>query len=206
MSEACYSFMKGIFKNQRFEGFSCMAHDALFWIDLEMTGLDSDRDTIIEIASVVTDNNLNFVAEGPALVIHQPESVLESMDEWNRSQHGGSGLIASIRTSTTSLSDAYEQTLVFARQYCKYRVTPVCGNSVFQDRAFLRRLMPELDKYFHYRIIDVTSVKELVRRWYPLDKCIYFEKKTDHRALADVYASIEELKHYRTHFFKKDPD
>ncbi len=179
-----------------------MLPDTLFWIDLEMTGLDPDRDTIIEIASVVTQSTLEFIAQGPSFVIHQPDSILDAMDDWNKNQHRKSGLWSQVQASTVTLPQAYEATLAFATQYCRPRITPVCGNSVYQDRAFLRRLMPELDRYFHYRIIDVTTVKELVRRWYPKDKCVYFEKSTDHRALSDVYASIEELKHYRKHFFR----
>lgn len=181
-----------------------MLPDAFFWIDLEMTGLDSDRDTILEIASVVTRSTLEFVAEGPSFVIHQPDTILEGMDDWNKNQHSKSGLWAQVQASTVTMQQAYEETLAFAKQYCKPKTTPVCGNSVYHDRAFLRRLMPELDRYFNYRIIDVTTVKELIRKWYPKDKCIYFEKSTNHRALSDVYASIEELKHYRKHFFKSD--
>jgi len=177
----------------------------LFWIDLEMTGLDPAHDVIIEIASLVTDNNLTVVAEGPSLVIHQPDFRLDGMDEWNTTHHGESGLTDEVKRSTITLNEAYERTLTFAREHCEPDITPVCGNSVYQDRAFLRRLMPELDQYFSYRIIDVSSIKEVVRRWYPTDPCMYYEKETNHRALGDVHASIEELKHYRKYFFRPEP-
>lgn len=174
----------------------------LFWLDLEMTGLDSSRDTILEIASVITDNALEVVAQGPSLVIHQMEPVLEGMDDWNQRHHKESGLIDEVRQSTVSLVEAYEKTLAFAREYCKPQTAPLCGNTIYQDRAFLRVLMPELDQFLHYRVIDVSSIKEVVRRWYPKDPSNYFEKSGRHRALEDVYAAIHELHHYRVHFFK----
>jgi oligoribonuclease len=174
----------------------------LFWVDLEMTGLNPHYDHILEIASVVTNSQLEVLAEGPSYAIFQQEYILERMDEWNLKQHTDSGLLKAVRTASVTLEEAYESTLTFARRYCTYKTAPLCGNSVYQDKNFLRQYMPELDNYFHYRIIDVSTVKELVRRWYPEDSCIYFEKKTNHRALEDVYASIEELKHYRKHFFK----
>jgi len=132
----------------------------LFWIDLEMTGLDANRDIIIEIASMATDNELNIIAEGPSLVIKQPDERLEAMDEWNKTQHGASGLIEAVKKSTISLESACVQTLAFAQSTCDRGITPVCGNSVYQDRNFLRVHMPELDAYFSYRIIDVSTVKE----------------------------------------------
>ena len=174
----------------------------LFWIDLEMTGLNPEWDVILEMASLVTSNNLEIIARGPDLVIHQPDIVLETMDAWVHACHEKSGLLRAVKSSTVSLADAYEQTLVFARNYCVPQTVPMCGNSVYKDRAFLQRTMPELEAYFHYRLVDVSSIKELVRRWYADAPKAFFEKSEKHRALDDVYASIEELKHYRTYFFK----
>jgi oligoribonuclease len=174
----------------------------LFWLDLEMSGLNLPTDTILEIASVITNNNLDVIAQGPEFVIHQPDSVLEAMDDWNKRQHGGSGLVESVRQSQITLASAAEKTLAFVAEYCKPKTAPLCGNTVYQDRAFLKVYMPHLENYLHYRIIDVSSVKELVRRWYPKDPCNHFEKTSNHRALGDVYASIDELKHYRKYFFK----
>lgn len=173
----------------------------LFWLDLEMTGLEYEKDVILEIASVITNNQLEVIAEGPSLVIHQPDSMLETMDNWNQKHHRASGLYAEVQSSTVSLEQAYRQTLYFAEKYCKPHTVPVCGNSVYNDRAFLRRFMPELDRLFHYRLIDVSTVKELARRWYSDSPHIYFKKDSNHRAQQDVYASIEELKHYRKYFF-----
>ncbi len=174
----------------------------LFWIDLEMTGLNPATDTILEIASVITTNELEIVAEGPCFAIYQPASVLESMDEWCRINHAKSGLTADVLASTISLQEACDKTVEFIASYCYPQKTPLCGNSVHQDKAFLRRLMPKLNDYLHYRIIDVSTIKELVQRWYPNNPGAFFEKKSDHRARADVYASIEELQQYRTIFFK----
>ncbi|MGC2310057.1 MAG: oligoribonuclease [Candidatus Babeliaceae bacterium] len=173
----------------------------LVWLDLEMTGLNPDLDTILEIATIITDNNLTFIEQGPHLVIHQPNELLEKMDEWNRNQHKKSGLVEAVKKSTISLAEAEQQTLKFIKQYCIAGFSPLCGNSIFQDRAFIRRLMPALNAYLHYRLIDVSTVKELVKRWYPTDQKSRYEKKDIHRALDDVYASIEELKQYRTYFF-----
>lgn len=174
----------------------------LFWLDLEMSGLNLPNDTILEIASVITNNNLEIIAQGPALVIHQSDAVLEAMDAWNTRQHGGSGLVEAVRQSHVTMTEACDKTLAFIAEHCKPKTAPLCGNTVYQDRAFLKVFMPQLEAYFHYRIIDVSSIKEVVRRWYPKDPCNHFEKKGNHRALDDVYASIEELKHYRTSFFK----
>lgn len=173
----------------------------LFWLDLEMTGLRPDVDGILEIASVITDNNLEFVAEGPSFVIHQSEEVLNLMDAWCVNAHGKSGLTEKVRASTITIAQAQEQTLEFLRQYSQPNSVPLCGNSIYQDRAFLRAHMPELEAFCHYRIIDVSSIKEVVRRWYPKSPYTKFIKVENHRALEDVYASIEELKHYRKHFF-----
>jgi oligoribonuclease len=167
----------------------------LVWIDLEMTGLDPDRDSIIEIATLVTDENLDILAEGPVIAVHQPEDVLAGMDEWNRRQHGGSGLIARVRASTQDTRAAEQATLAFLKQWVGPRSSPMCGNSICQDRRFLARHMPELEAFFHYRNLDVSTLKELAQRWYPdIPK---FAKEGAHLALADIRASIDELRYYR---------
>lgn len=179
-------------------------NDRLIWIDLEMTGLDTFRDHIIEIATVVTDKNLSVLAEGPVLAIHQPESVLAGMDEWNRRQHGGSGLIQRIRDSRISVEAAEQQTLSFLSQWIEKGQSPMCGNSICQDRRFLAREMPALEHFFHYRNLDVSTVKELARRWAP--KVLEgLQKHSSHLALADIHESISELKHYRQHFIRAEP-
>lgn len=171
----------------------------LIWIDLEMTGLDVDNDQVIEIATIVTDAELNILAEGPVLAIHQPESVLDGMDQWNQSQHGGSGLIERVRQSRVDESEAERQTLRFLEQWVPAGVSPMCGNSICQDRRFLHRVMPELMRYFHYRHIDVSTLKELARRWMPaaVDSS---QKNATHLALDDIRDSINELRHYRSQF------
>ncbi|HVY22255.1 MAG TPA: oligoribonuclease [Steroidobacteraceae bacterium] len=173
----------------------------LIWIDLEMTGLDTTNDHIIEIATVVTDKDLNVLAEGPALAIHQPQHVMNSMDEWNRRQHGGSGLTARVLDSTLNASDAEQQTLTFLSQWIEKGQSPMCGNSICQDRRFLAREMPQLERFFHYRNLDVSTVKELARRWAPsvLDG---LKKSGTHLALDDIHESIAELRHYRQHFIR----
>jgi oligoribonuclease len=173
----------------------------LAWLDLEMSGLDAERDTILEIATIITDSDLRIVAEGPVLAIHHPESVLNAMDEWNRVHHTASGLIARVRVSIHSMVDAERETLAFVQRYCPEHSSPLCGNSVHQDRRFLARYMPRLDAYLHYRNIDVSTVKELVRRWYP-DGPHPPEKTHAHLALADIRESIEELRFYRQHMFR----
>jgi oligoribonuclease len=172
----------------------------LIWIDLEMTGLDTMRDYIIEIATVVTDVDLNVLAEGPSIAVHQPEAVLLAMDEWNTNQHRKSGLFDRAKNSETNAQQAQAQTLAFLRTWCPAKASPMCGNSICQDRRFLARLMPELEAYFHYRNLDVSSIKELVWRWLPALKP--YEKGVNHLALADVRESIEELRYYREHVFK----
>jgi oligoribonuclease len=174
--------------------------DNLIWIDLEMTGLDPDTDYIIEIATVVTDSRLNTVAEGPVLALHQPDSVLERMDEWNTKQHGRSGLLERVRRSTCTAREAERMTLDFLRQYIPPNSSPMCGNSICQDRRFLYRHMPELEKYFHYRNLDVSTVKELLKRW--TNGKDQFTKNSSHLALNDIKDSIEELLHYREKYFR----
>ena len=173
----------------------------LIWIDLEMTGLDTNNDDIIEIATIVTDDQLNVVAEGPIIAIHQPDSALEAMDEWNTKQHGGSGLTERVKNSTTTEAEAERQTLEFLAEHVPAGVSPMCGNSICQDRRFMARIMPELEAYFHYRNLDVSSFKELARRWAPkVEKS--FKKNGSHLAMDDIRDSIRELQHYREHFIK----
>tara|TARA_Y100000739_G_scaffold216521_1_gene212075 strand:+ start:110 stop:661 length:552 start_codon:yes stop_codon:yes gene_type:complete len=175
----------------------------LVWLDLEMTGLDPDSERIIEIATVITSSDLEEVIEGPNLVINQPREYLDNMDEWNTSHHGNSGLIEAVKVSNVTDELAEKETLNFLMKYLEIDTSPLCGNSISQDRRFLNRYMPDLAKFFHYRNIDVSSIKELTKRWRPdLDRKII--KSTSHRALSDVYESIEELKFYRDNLFKKD--
>lgn len=179
-----------------------MARDKnLIWIDLEMTGLLPDSDLIIEIATVVTDAELNVLAEGPVIAVHQSDEVLAGMDEWNTRQHGQSGLTERVRRSSVSEQDAEQQTLAFLRQHVEANVSPICGNSICQDRRFLARYMPELEAYFHYRNLDVSSIKELAVRWHP-QVLSGFNKSGKHLALDDIYDSINELRHYRDTFFR----
>lgn len=180
-----------------------MAQDAdnLIWIDLEMTGLDPDNDLIIEIATIVTDKNLNVLAEGPVMAVYQTDEVLAAMDDWNQQHHGASGLIQRVRESSVGASDAEAETLNFLNQWLPANASPMCGNSICQDRRFLYRYMPKLEAFFHYRNLDVSTVKELAARWAPHVKD-GFTKKAAHRALDDIIESIEELKYYREHFFK----
>ncbi|MGH8576648.1 MAG: oligoribonuclease [Gammaproteobacteria bacterium] len=174
--------------------------DNLVWVDLEMTGLDPVRDAILEIATIVTDGQLHVLAEGPVLAIYQAPQVLSTMDDWNQEQHGKSGLLARVRASACTEAQAEAATLRFMRAYVPPSTSPMCGNSVCQDRRFLHRLMPGLEGYFHYRNLDVSTVKELARRWAPAQKP--FEKDNRHRALDDIRASIAELRHYREHLFR----
>ncbi len=176
-----------------------ISDDNLVWMDLEMTGLEPAQDTIIEIATIVTDSELNILAEGPCLAIHQPDEVLDGMDEWNRKHHGESGLIDRIRATTTTMQEAEQATIDFIQQYVPKGKSPLCGNSVHQDRRFLIPYMPALEAYLHYRIIDVSTIKELARRWYP-DRSAP-EKKEEHLALADIRESIDELRWYREQLF-----
>jgi oligoribonuclease len=170
--------------------------ERLVWIDLEMTGLDTDRDGILEIATVVTDGQLNFLAEGPDLAIAHPRATLDAMDDWNRNQHGKSGLWTRVLEQGVALADAEARTLAFLREWVPKNASPMCGNSICQDRRFMHRLMPELEAYFHYRNLDVSTVKELARRWSPA-AMEGFNKQSAHTALSDVRDSIDELRHYR---------
>ena len=173
----------------------------LIWIDLEMTGLDTLNDTIIEIATIVTDSELNILAEGPVFAIHTPDIVLNSMDDWNTRQHGQSGLIDRIRRSNVTMAQAESETIAFLSKYVESGRSPMCGNSICQDRRFLARQMPTLERFFTYRNLDVSTVKELAYRWRP-DILSSFEKKGNHLALDDIRDSIRELRHYKAHFFK----
>lgn len=171
----------------------------LVWMDLEMTGLDPNVDTILEIATLITDAELNVIAEGPNLAVHQPDSVLEGMNEWCRQHHGDSGLTERVRKSTVSMADAEAQTLEFIRQHVPEQKSPLCGNSIHQDRRFLVCYMPKIENYVHYRNIDVSTIKELANRWYP--KLPIQVKQGEHLALADIHESIRELKYYRQKLF-----
>jgi oligoribonuclease len=173
----------------------------LIWIDLEMTGLDTNNDYIIEIATIVTDSELNILAEGPIIAIHQPDSILAGMDDWNTKQHGGSGLADRVRNSIVTVEQAEQETLEFLKKHVPAGISPMCGNSICQDRRFMARLMPELEAYFHYRNLDVSSFKEIARRWAPkVEKS--FKKKSSHLAMDDIKDSIRELQHYREHMIK----
>ena len=172
----------------------------LVWIDMEMSGLDPDREMIIEIATLITDGQLELIAQGPVIAVHQPDSILDGMDKWNREHHGASGLTKRVRASTVSTAEAERETLDFIKEYCLSRQSPLCGNSIYQDRRFLARYMPKLEKYLHYRNIDVSTLKELVSRWYPKGKPPP-EKKHAHLALDDIRESIEELRFYREEYF-----
>ncbi|MCG8070676.1 MAG: oligoribonuclease [Candidatus Thiodiazotropha taylori] len=173
----------------------------LIWIDLEMTGLDTQQDEIIEIATIVTDVNLNILAEGPVIAVHQSQAVLDGMDEWNQRQHGGSGLLERVKQSQYSEAEAQAETIRFLQQYVPAGASPMCGNSICQDRRFLARTMPELEAYFHYRNLDVSTLKELINRWSP-SLSEGFTKQGKHLALDDIKDSIAELHFYRNHFLR----
>jgi len=173
----------------------------LVWIDMEMTGLDPDNDRIIEVAAVVTDADLNVLAEGPVIAVHQSDATLDKMDNWNKGTHGRSGLIDRVKASTIDEAQAQEQLIAFLKQWVPANKSPMCGNSICQDRRFMARGMPKLESFFHYRNLDVSTLKELCRRWKP-ELASGFKKAQKHTALADILESIEELRYYREHFIK----
>lgn len=173
----------------------------LIWIDLEMTGLDPDKDVIIEIATLVTDADLNLLAEGPVFAVHQSDEILNGMDEWNTNQHGKSGLTQRVRESKVNAAQAEADTIAFLQHWVAKGKSPICGNSICQDRRFLVRGMPKLENYFHYRNLDVSTIKELARRWRP-EVLAGVKKSGAHLAMDDIKDSVEELKHYRSTFFK----
>lgn len=183
-----------------------MTQDAnnLVWIDLEMTGLDTQNDRIIEIATIVTDASLNILAEGPVIAVYQPDEVLAAMDAWNTAQHGGSGLTRRVQESRIDEAQAEQLTLNFLAEYVPANASPMCGNSICQDRRFLARCMPELERFFHYRNLDVSTLKELARRWAPAVSA-GFTKQSTHLALDDVRDSIRELQYYREQLFSLHP-
>ena len=178
-----------------------MAQDSqhLIWIDLEMTGLNPDSDLIIEIATIITDKHLNILAEGPVFAIHQSDEALAAMDDWNQKHHGQSGLIDRVKASKIDEREAEKLTIAFLKQWVPERASPMCGNTIGQDRRFLFRYMPAVEAYFHYRSIDVSTIKELAARWAP-DIQKGFNKQSKHQALDDIIESIEELRYYREHF------
>ena len=173
----------------------------LVWVDMEMTGLDPDNDRIIEVAVIVTDSQLNVLAEGPVFAIHQPDEVLDRMDAWNKGTHGRSGLIDRVKASTVTEADAEKTLIDFLKHFVPPGKSPMCGNSICQDRRFMARGMPKLEAFFHYRNLDVSTLKELCKRWKP-DVASGFKKHQKHTALADIVESIEELRYYREHFIK----
>ncbi|MEE3117654.1 MAG: oligoribonuclease [Pseudomonadota bacterium] len=175
--------------------------DRLVWIDLEMTGLDPEKERIIEMATIVTDSDLNLVAEGPVIAVHQPDSLLDAMDEWCTNTHGASGLTQRVKDSTITEAEAEQQTLAFLQAHVEPGKSPLCGNSIGQDRRFLVKYMPALEAFFHYRTLDVSTIKELARRWRP-DVLAGVKKQGSHLALDDIRDSINELRHYRETFFK----
>jgi oligoribonuclease len=173
----------------------------LIWVDMEMTGLDPDKDVVIEIASIVTDSNLQTLAEGPVIALHQSDEILNGMDEWNTSHHNSSGLVARVQQSTENEDSATRKTLEFLQQHVAAGASPMCGNSIGQDRRFMARHMPLLEQYFHYRNLDVSTLKILMQRWRP-DLEAGFSKAGTHLALDDIRESIEELRYYREHFLQ----
>lgn len=182
-----------------------MAQDAnhLVWLDMEMSGLEPQTDRILEVAVIITNSQLETVAEAPVWVVHQPDSVLDAMDDWNKNTHGHSGLIERVKASTLSEAEVEQALLDFIAQYVPERTSPMCGNSIGQDRRFMARWMPKAEAYFHYRNLDVSTLKELAKRWRP-DVAASFKKHNKHEALADIQESIAELAHYRSHFLRME--
>ncbi len=178
-----------------------MREDLIVWIDLEMSGLDPDRERILEVAVLITDSELEVIARGPELAVHQAESVLAGMDDWNQRHHGSSGLVDRVRASTVRDADAEAAVLAFVRAHCAERTAPLAGNSVWQDRRFLARYWPQFEAYLHHRLIDVSTVKELARRWCPGVAESAPRKREAHRALLDIEDSLDELRHYRSELF-----
>lgn len=198
-----YSALKRKFPQQIMIKHSQINSSNLIWIDLEMTGLDPKTDRIIEIATIVTDSDLNILAEGPVIAVHQSDEQLALMDEWNQNTHGNSGLIDRVRKSTISEQQAEQQTIAFLQQWVPENCSPICGNTIGQDRRFLFNYMPKLEKYFHYRYLDVSTIKELAKRWKP-EILKGITKQGTHQALDDIRDSISELVYYRQHFFNLD--
>ena len=195
--------MYGTVTEYAFFSAKIMAQDqnALVWLDMEMTGLNPDSDRIIEIAFVITDSRLNTIVEGPTWVLHQTDAALDAMDDWNKGTHGRSGLIAKVKASTLTEAEVEQQCLDFLKLYVPERTSPMCGNSICQDRRFMARHMPKLEAYFHYRNLDVSTLKELCKRWKPeLAKGVV--KNGKHEAMADINESIEEMKYYRDNFIR----
>lgn len=174
----------------------------LVWIDMEMSGLDPETCVILEVAVLITDGDLQEIAEGPDIAVHQPQAVLDAMDDWNTKHHGESGLTARVQASQVSLAEAEEQVLAFVAAHTEKDASPLCGNSVHQDRAFIARYMPRLNAHLHYRNVDVSTLKELVRRWYPTVPIP--QKKEAHRALSDIRESLDELRYYRARVFREE--
>ena len=175
-------------------------NDLLVWVDMEMSGLQPETDRILEIAMIVTDGDLNIVAEGPVLVVHQEDAVLDRMDAWNKGTHGKSGLIDKVKASTLTEAEVEAECLAFLKQHVKSSISPMCGNTIHQDRRFMNRYMPKLEAYFHYRNIDVSTIKELCKRWQP-EIAKGFSKQQAHTALADIIESVDELRYYREKLF-----
>jgi oligoribonuclease len=175
-------------------------NDRLVWVDMEMSGLLPETDRVLEIAMIVTDGDLNIVAEGPVLVVHQEDDVLDRMDAWNKGTHSKSGLIDKVKASTLTEADVEAECLAFLKQHVKSSISPMCGNTIHQDRRFMNRYMPKLEAYFHYRNIDVSTIKELCKRWQP-EIAKGFSKQQAHTALADIIESVEELRYYREKLF-----
>lgn len=174
----------------------------LVWMDLEMSGLDPKTCVILEIACLITDKDLNLVAQGPSIAVHQPDSVLDNMDDWNKKHHGESGLTKAVKESTVSVEEAEKKVLDFVREHCAEKSSPLCGNTIYQDRRFLIEYMPKLEAYLHYRLVDVSTIKELVKRWYGPEYQLP-QKKQKHKALDDILETVEELKFYREKVFIK---